>query len=93
MECARSGATRRPPPDLVYTLLDKTSARMGTPAFDALAVDERKQIVKRLYDYEHGMCFIDEEPFDLAQPVDVDHIKARDRGGEDSLNKWRSAWH
>ena len=61
---------------------------MGTPAFDALAVDERKQIVKRLYDYQHGICSIDEEPLDLAQPVDVDHIKARDRGGEDSLNNW-----
>ena len=24
-ECGSSGATRRPPPDLVYTLLDKTS--------------------------------------------------------------------
>jgi len=25
LACGRSGATRRPPPDLVYTLLDKTS--------------------------------------------------------------------
>lgn len=61
---------------------------MGTPAFDALPGDERKRIVEGLYDYQHGICFIDEEPLDLAQPVDVDHIKARDRGGEDSLNNW-----
>jgi hypothetical protein len=61
---------------------------MGTPAFDVLPGDERKQIIKKLYDYQHGICFIDEEPLDLAQPLDVDHIKARDRGGEDSLNNW-----
>jgi len=29
MESERSGATRRPPPDLLYTPLDKTSVELG----------------------------------------------------------------
>ena len=35
MECGRSGATRRQPPDLLYTLLDKTSDRVAVGAYPA----------------------------------------------------------
>lgn len=61
---------------------------MGTPAFDALSGDERKRNMTRLSEYQSGQCYICEDALDLAQPVDVDHILARDRHGEDSLNNW-----
>jgi HNH endonuclease len=59
-----------------------------TPGFEKFSKQERDVLVRELYDYQHGICYIDERPIDLSQPVDVDHIRALDRGGQDSKNNW-----
>jgi hypothetical protein len=61
---------------------------MGTPVFDKLPKNEREQIISRLYEYQKGRCYIDGEEIDLTQPVDVDHIRSKDRGGLDTPNNW-----
>lgn len=61
---------------------------MSAPGFEKLPKQDRDALVKELYEYQHGMCYIDERPIDLAQPVDVDHIRALDRGGQDNKNNW-----
>lgn len=61
---------------------------MSTPVFEGLSKGERDQVIKELYDYQKGLCYIDEEPIDLTLPVDVDHIRSRDQGGMDNKNNW-----
>ena len=61
---------------------------MGTPAFDKLAKTDRDRIITELYEYQQKKCYICPEPLDLTQPVDVDHIRSRDRGGTDTRNNW-----
>jgi hypothetical protein len=61
---------------------------MGTPIFDKLSKEERLQVVKELHDYQSERCYICEGLIDLAHPVDVDHIRSKDRGGIDSRNNW-----
>jgi len=61
---------------------------MTTPGFEKLSKQDRDALIRELFDYQHGICYIDERPIDLSQPVDVDHIKALDRGGQDNKNNW-----
>ena len=61
---------------------------MGTPAFDKLPKTERDRIIAELYEYQEGKCYIDGDPLDLTEPLDVDHIRSRDRGGNDTRNNW-----
>lgn len=51
------------------------------------AQKERDQEIHKLYDYQHGLCYICEESIDLTQPVDIDHIRSKDRGGININNR------
>jgi len=61
---------------------------MGTPTFDRLPKTERDRIIAELYEYQDKKCYIDGEPLELTEPLDVDHIRSRDRGGTDTRNNW-----
>ena len=61
---------------------------MTSPVYQKLSKTDRDAVVQSLFDYQHGICYVDERPIDLHQPVDVDHIRALDRGGQDSRNNW-----
>src|ERR1700737_888270 len=61
---------------------------MGTAAFDKLSKQERQAVLETLYEHQHGVCYVDEQPMDLSQPLDIDHIRALDRGGQDNKNNW-----
>lgn len=61
---------------------------MGTPVFDKFSKNDRLTTVTELYEYQKHQCYICEETIDLTQPVDVDHIRSKDRGGMDSQNNW-----
>ena len=61
---------------------------MGTPEFEKLPKNEREGVVMELHNYQKSRCYICEELIDLTTPVDVDHIRSRDRGGIDNRNNW-----
>ena len=70
---------------------------MGTPVFDRLAKTDRDSIIKELFEYQTArdgvthICYICEKPLTLVEPLDIDHIKAKDRGGadvQDNKNNW-----
>lgn len=61
---------------------------MGTPGFEKLPKNEREQIITELHSYQKGKCYICEDTVDLAEPLDVDHIRSLDRGGIDTRNNW-----
>lgn len=62
---------------------------MSLQAFEKLPKTERDKVVTNLFEYQKGFCYICEEDIDLKQPVDVDHIRAKDQGGiSDSRNNW-----
>jgi len=66
---------------------------VSTPTFDKLSKADRDSVVQQLYEYQTKLdkthyCYICEEVLELSQPVDVDHIKAKDRGGLDNRNNW-----
>ncbi len=52
---------------------------MSIKAFEGLPKNEQKQVVNDLFAYQKSLCYICEERIDLAQPVDVDHIRSKDR--------------
>jgi len=57
--------------------------------FEGLPKNEQKQVVEDLHSYQKGLCYICEEGIDLAQPMDVDHIRSKDQGGiVSSRNNW-----
>jgi hypothetical protein len=61
---------------------------MGTPIFDKLAKTDRDRIIAELHEYQEKKCYICGERVELTEPLDVDHIRSRDRGGIDSRNNW-----
>lgn len=61
---------------------------MGTPIFDKLPKNDRQRIINELHEHQKGKCYLCEKIIDLSQPVDVDHIRSKDRGGLDNRNNW-----
>lgn len=61
---------------------------MGTPVFDKLPKNDRERIIEELHDHQGRKCYLCEEIIELSQPVDVDHIRSKDRGGLDNRNNW-----
>jgi len=61
---------------------------VGTPVFDKLPQNQKEGIKTGLYEHQQGVCYICGELLDLAQPLDIDHIQSRDRGGADNLGNW-----
>jgi hypothetical protein len=68
--------------------MEAAEATMTAPAFERLAKTERDRMVESLFSYQHDRCYICGELLDLMQPVDVDHMRALDRGGTDDPNNW-----
>jgi len=51
--------------------------------------DNRSKLIARLYQIQGGLCFIGEEPIDLAKDkVEIDHIIPRAKGGKDDENNY-----
>ncbi|MCC6442167.1 MAG: HNH endonuclease [Armatimonadetes bacterium] len=51
--------------------------------------DNRLQLIARLHQMQRGLCFIGEEPLDLAKDkLEVDHIIPRAKGGKDDENNY-----
>ena len=47
--------------------------------------DNRIQLIAKLHKMQGGLCFIGEEPLDLAKDkLEIDHIIPRAKGGKDS---------
>ncbi len=52
-------------------------------------MQSREQIINKLFEIQHGKCFICEELIDLSlHNVDVDHIIPRAKGGKDEPNNF-----
>jgi 5-methylcytosine-specific restriction endonuclease McrA len=46
--------------------------------------DNRIQLIAKLHKIQGGLCFIGEEPLDLAKDkLEIDHIIPRAKGGKD----------
>ena len=51
--------------------------------------DSRIQLIAKLFQMQHGVCFIGEEPLDLAKDkLEIDHIVPRAKGGKDDENNY-----
>lgn len=61
---------------------------MTTAAFEKLSKQNRDQLLQELHQHQQGICHVCERNIDLRLPVDVDHIRALDRGGQDNKNNW-----
>lgn len=49
----------------------------------------RTQLIAKLHQIQGGLCFIGEEPLDLAQDkIEIDHIIPRAKGGKDDENNY-----
>ena len=52
-------------------------------------VENRFQLMARLHKLQGGVCFIGEEPLDLAKDkLEIDHIIPRAKGGKDDENNY-----
>jgi hypothetical protein len=55
-------------------------------------VDERKELISRLYKRQNGLCYVDRQAINLhVHAVDIDHIIALARGGADDETNWALA--
>src|SRR5438067_7442505 len=59
---------------------------MASQYLNGLAADQRKQLETKLFEVQHGNCFICERAIDLALHdggLDIDHVEPLKAGGKD----------
>ena len=65
----------------------KAGIVMASKYLDSLSIDERKEIIKELWEIQNGKCFISDEPIDLIiheRDLDIDHVIPFKLGGKDA---------
>ncbi|MCB5257997.1 MAG: HNH endonuclease signature motif containing protein [Candidatus Cloacimonadaceae bacterium] len=59
---------------------------MSSFYLSSLSAKQRKELEEKLWDIQHGVCFICEQKIDLelqANAIDIDHVEPISRGGKD----------
>lgn len=59
---------------------------MASNYLNKLKPEKRKELIKKLWDIQNGICFICEEPIDLelhSNQIDIDHVIPSKLGGKD----------